>query len=282
MSFLGVAPEMLRSAAGDLDGIRSALNAANAAAAPSTTANAAPAMDQVSAAITAVLGSYAQEYQSFGAQVAEFHAQFVSALNTGASQYLSTEAANAEQELLNAVNAPAQALLGLSLTGTGASGADAGAGSAVVSGGGLSIPPGGTGETQPVSIPLLNTDTPLGPVGLTVTGTVQLTAGTIPLASGTLRVASEVSLGVDAIGPLLTTATALQNSGTAISNALYSGQSVAPVNALLHTPANAVKGFHYGQQETPTGGTSTVFPLSGTEVGGLVPVLQDEGVLPRF
>jgi hypothetical protein len=37
--------------------------------------------------------------------VADFHAQFVGASNSSASQYLSTEAANAEQSLLNAVKA---------------------------------------------------------------------------------------------------------------------------------------------------------------------------------
>ncbi len=112
MSFVNVAPEVVASSAGDLDGIRSALSAANAAAAPSTTGVAPPAMDQVSAAIAAVLGTHALEYQTVSAQVADFHAQFVGALNSSVSQYLSTEAANAEQSLLNAVNSPAQALLG--------------------------------------------------------------------------------------------------------------------------------------------------------------------------
>ena len=154
MSFVNVAPEMVASAAGDLDGIRSALGAANAAAAPSTTGIAPPAMDQVSAAITAVLGTHALEYQTVSAQVADFHAQFVGALNSSASQYLSTEAANAEQSLLNAVNSPAQALLGHPLTGTGATTGTAGLGGtgspAVVAGG---VPAAGTGETEPVELP---------------------------------------------------------------------------------------------------------------------------------
>jgi len=124
-----VAPEMVTSAAGDLDGIRSALSAANAAAAPPTTGVAAPGTDQVSAAITAVLGIHAQEYQAVSAQVAEFHDQFVGALNAGAGQYLTTEAANVEQYLLDAVNAPAKALLGHELTGFEADGADGGTGS---------------------------------------------------------------------------------------------------------------------------------------------------------
>ncbi len=152
--------------------------------------------------------------------MADFHAQFVGALNSSASQYLSTEAANAEQSLLNAVNSPAQALLGHSLmgTGTGTAGAVGGTGSpAVVAGG---VPAAGTGETEPVSFPVLNTDNPLGPVKLTLTGTAGLATGAVSLTSGSLVVPSEVSLGADAIGPYLTTATALQSSSAAISNAL--------------------------------------------------------------
>ncbi len=205
-------------------------------------------MDQVSAAITAVLGTHALEYQTVSAQVADFHAQFVGALNSGASQYLNTEAANAEQSLLNAVNSPAQALLGHSLmgTGTGIAGTVGGTGSpAVVAGG---VPAAGTGETEPVSFP--NTDNPLGPVKLTLTGTVGLATGAVSLTSGSLVVPSEVSLGVDAIGPYLTSATALQSSSAAISNALSSGRPVAAVNAPPHTPSNAVKAFLAGQETT--------------------------------
>ena len=84
MSFVNVTPEVVASSAGDLDGIRSVLSAANTAAAPSTTGVAPPAMDQVSVAIAAVLGTHALEYQTVSAQVADFHAQFVGALNSQA------------------------------------------------------------------------------------------------------------------------------------------------------------------------------------------------------
>ena len=204
MSFVNVAPEMVASAAGDLDGIRSLLSAANAAAAPSTTGIAPPAMDQVSAAIAAVLGTHALEYQTVSAQVADLHAQFVGALNSGASQYLSTEAGNAEQSLLNAVNSPAQALLGHPLTGTGAetatgtAGALGGTGSPVLAVGG--VPATGTGETESVGAPVLNTNTPFGSVKL-LTGTVGLATGAVSLTSGSLVVPLGGSLGVDAVSP---------------------------------------------------------------------------------
>jgi hypothetical protein len=54
-----------------------------------------------------------------GAEAAAFHDQFVQALNAGAGSYASAEAANAsplqtvQQDALNLVNAPAQALLGV-------------------------------------------------------------------------------------------------------------------------------------------------------------------------
>jgi hypothetical protein len=207
-------------------------------------------MDQVSAAIAAVLGTHALEYQTVSAQVADFHAQFVGALNSGASQYLSTEAANAEQSLLNAVNSPAQGLLGHSAmgTGTGTSGAVGGTGSPAVAAGG--VPAVGTGETEPVSFPVLNTDSPLAPVKLTFAGTAGLATGAVSVTSGSLVVPSGASLGAEAIGPYLTTASALQGSSTAVGNVLSGGRAVAAVNPLVHTPGNAVKTFVSGQETT--------------------------------
>jgi hypothetical protein len=275
VSFVNVAAETVASSAGDLDGIRSALSAANAAAAPPTTGIAPPAMDQVSAAITAVLGTHALEYQTVSAEVADFHAQFVGALNSGASQYLSTEAANAEQSLLNAVNSPAQALLGHSLMGTGTAGAVGGTGSpAVVAGG---VPVAGTGETEPLSFPVLNTGNPLGPVKLAMAGTVGLATGALSLTSGALVVSSDALLGVDAISPYLATATALQSSSAAIGNALSSGRAVAAVSALTHTPGNAVKAFPDGQETTSESLAMRTDSGVNVPVAGLLgPASEDE------
>jgi len=58
------------SAASDLAGIGSGLTAANAAAAPSTTAVVAAAGDEVSAAIASLFSTHAQAFQAFGAQAA--------------------------------------------------------------------------------------------------------------------------------------------------------------------------------------------------------------------
>ena len=275
MSFVNVAAETVASSAGDLDGIRSALSAANAAAAPPTTGIAPPAMDQVSAAITAVLGTHALEYQTVSAEVADFHAQFVGALNSGASQYLNSEAANAEQSLLNAVNSPAQALLGHSLMGTGTAGAVGGTGSPTVVASG--VPVAGTGDTEPLRFPVLNTENPLGPVKLALTGTVGLATGAVSLTSGALVVPSAMSLGVDAIGPYLATATALQSSSAPIGNALSSGRAVAAVSALTHTPGNAVKAFLDGQETTSESVAMRADSGVNVPVAGLLgPASEDE------
>jgi hypothetical protein len=59
--------------------------------------------------------------------------KFVSALNTGMSQYLETELANAQLGLMGAVNAPVQALLGhLPIRAAAASDARAAAAGAAV------------------------------------------------------------------------------------------------------------------------------------------------------
>jgi hypothetical protein len=95
MSFVSVTPDVVSQAAGELDSIGSTLSAANAAAAASTTGIVAPGADAVSAAVAALLGSHAEEYQAVGAQAADFHSQFVSLLNAGTGSYVSTELANA-------------------------------------------------------------------------------------------------------------------------------------------------------------------------------------------
>ena len=119
MSLLSVAPDIVSAASGNLENLGSALRNASAAAASQTTAVAAPAADEVSAAISTLLGTHAQEFQTLNAQAAAFHDEFVSRLSGGAAQYVSAELTNAQQTLASTVNAPAQALIG---TGQGTAG----------------------------------------------------------------------------------------------------------------------------------------------------------------
>ncbi|MEK1275554.1 PE family protein [Mycobacterium ulcerans] len=106
--------------------------------------------DEVSALIAGLFDAHAQAYQALSAQALVFHDQFVQMLNAGAGSYAAAEAANASplqvvqnlgQNVLAAVNAPTQAVLGRPLIGDGANGwpntgGDGGAGGLLYGNGG--------------------------------------------------------------------------------------------------------------------------------------------------
>ena len=94
MSFVGVVPDIVAQAAGELESLGSTLSAANAAAAP-TTEVVALGLDEVSAAITALFNQQGLSYQALSAQAATFHSQFANLLNAGTVSYISTEISNA-------------------------------------------------------------------------------------------------------------------------------------------------------------------------------------------
>ncbi|WP_415823757.1 PE family protein, partial [Mycobacterium basiliense] len=129
MSYVMAAPETLAVAAADVAGIGSSVGAANVAAVGSTTGVVAAAGDEVSEAIAALFSGYGQAYQALSARAAAFHDQFVRALNGAGGAYTASEAANAsplqtvEREVLAAINAPTNALLGRPLIGDGTNGA---------------------------------------------------------------------------------------------------------------------------------------------------------------
>lgn len=92
MSFVLVGPDMLETAAADVARIGSAVTNGNVAAVIATTEVAAAAADEVSAAIAALFGVHAQEYQAVAAQAAAYHAQFVRTLGAAAASYAGAEA----------------------------------------------------------------------------------------------------------------------------------------------------------------------------------------------
>ncbi|MHA7652244.1 PE family protein [Mycobacterium sp. ML4] len=102
MSQLNVVPDVLKAASGRLQSVGAGLRTANVAAAAQTTAILAPAADEISVAITTLLGNHAQQFQTLSAQTAAYHDNFVSLLNSGAAQYLGCEVANAQQTMANA------------------------------------------------------------------------------------------------------------------------------------------------------------------------------------
>ncbi|WP_152175681.1 PE family protein, partial [Mycobacterium tuberculosis] len=154
MSLVIVTPETVAAAASDVARIGSSIGAANAAAAGSTTSVLAAGADEVSAAIATLFGSHAREYQAISTQVAAFHDRFAQTLSAAVGSYVSAEATNAaplatlEHNVLNALNAPTQALLGRPLIGDGAAGAP-GTGQAGGAGGILWGNGGAGGSTDP-------------------------------------------------------------------------------------------------------------------------------------
>jgi PE family len=119
MSFLVAAPQVVADAASELAGLGSTISTATAAAAAPTTGLVPAAADDVSAEIAALFSAHGQGYQRLSAQAAAFHERFVQSLTASANTYAAAEA-NAAQALLNAVNAPARAVLGHPLIGGGA------------------------------------------------------------------------------------------------------------------------------------------------------------------
>jgi len=112
VSLLVVTPEVLTSAAADLDGIDSALNAAYRAASVPTTGLAAAAADEVSAAVAALFNGYGKEYQALSARAGAVGQRFMRALSSAAGCYATAEAGNAsilrqvQNDVLAAANAP--------------------------------------------------------------------------------------------------------------------------------------------------------------------------------
>jgi len=113
MTSLLTQPQLITTAAGDVEEIRSAIGAAKAAAAGPTTGLVAAAQDEVSAATAKLFGAYAQEYQSVLARAGVFHEEFAAALGSAGNAYAAAEAANA-----SAISGAAPAVVQPPLQGT--------------------------------------------------------------------------------------------------------------------------------------------------------------------
>lgn len=107
-------PDIVATAAAEVAQIRSAIGAANAATAASTTGVIAAAHDEVSELIASLFRAYGQECQAVMTQAGAFHDAFAQALATAASSYAQAEAANAAavSEALATISAPVRVLLG--------------------------------------------------------------------------------------------------------------------------------------------------------------------------
>ena len=286
MSFVIAAPEMVQAAAENLAGLRSTLSEASAAAAGPTTGVVAAAGDEVSAGIAALFGSYGQRYQVLSAQAQAFHGQFVNLLNAGAGAYLSAEAANAEQALASAVNAPVQGLLG----GGAASAAAAATGTVAAAGGSIVDPYASlvtntvanlqsigntwtnvtaaallqaiTTHTNPqLILTALQTGNPLpiwnatrqlalGSANLVqnLTVPVSLSITSLNPPSLAVGVALPELLAFDALGAPVNAGLAASLSGAAFLDAVGTGNPLAAFTAFVDAPANIANAFLNGEQ----------------------------------
>jgi PE-PPE domain-containing protein/PE family protein len=120
VSYVLATPDLLSSAAEDLAGIGSAVTAANAAAATSTTSLLAAGADEVSACIAGLFGAHGLEFQAVTAQAARLHERFALTLAASANTYLTTEIANAEQSLQAGIAPIPAAAAGTRITVPGA------------------------------------------------------------------------------------------------------------------------------------------------------------------
>jgi hypothetical protein len=95
MSFVSIVPEILSTAADNLQSVGLRLQAQNTAAVAPTTGLIPPASDEVSALTTMQFTAHAHAYQAVSAHAAAIHQMFVTMLAAGADSYATTEAANA-------------------------------------------------------------------------------------------------------------------------------------------------------------------------------------------
>jgi PE-PPE domain/PE family len=95
MTYVITEPQLIGSVAADIEGIGSAISAANAAAASPISAMLPAAGDEVSELIANLFAAYGQEYRAVLTQATVFQSQFSQALVAAASAYAAAEAANA-------------------------------------------------------------------------------------------------------------------------------------------------------------------------------------------
>ncbi|KAA1250788.1 PE family protein [Mycobacterium simiae] len=160
MSYVAATPEALLAAATNVAGIGSTISEANAAAAVPTTGILAPAADGVSAQVAALFSTHGEVYQRLSTQFATFHDQFAHTLSAGANSYAATEA-SAAQNLVNALNTPAEKLLGQPLIGQSglvsnavgqAQSIFAGSATATAGTSPLALPPTGSAAAAPAAV----------------------------------------------------------------------------------------------------------------------------------
>lgn len=109
MSFLTTQTEEMLAAQQLLSGINTNLAAQNAGAASATTVIAPAAADPVSAQQAAIFSAYGTEYQTVAAQAQALLEEYSQTLGISSNAYGDTEAVNASQATMQALDAPVSA-----------------------------------------------------------------------------------------------------------------------------------------------------------------------------
>lgn len=109
MSFLTTQTEEMLAAQQLLSGINTNLAAQNAGAASATTVLAPAAADPVSAQQAAIFSAYGTQYQTVAAQAQALLEQYSQTLGISSNAYGDTEAVNASQATMQALDAPVSA-----------------------------------------------------------------------------------------------------------------------------------------------------------------------------
>lgn len=281
MSSLTALPELMQGAAQDLAGIGSSLAEATATVSGPTTGIAAAAADDVSVALASLFGNFGRQFQAVSAQAHAFHTQFASLMNSTATAYAGSEAANAEAVGLGRTLDNASTLFGASRASlnTFAGGASTALGqlatnpagfvgdlqtavqSAVLVGANNDVVQavlphtlgGVTSATNPSAIPPDPTVVPVNDAhGEVYSGLVG--DGYIPtgpdglLLSAVLNFASSPvsGLAIGAVGPVVSPAVSLWNSAGSVFADVTGGNLTGALTHVLSAPVNAVDAFFNG------------------------------------
>lgn len=308
MSFLVFEPDAVAATRADLGNEGAAVEQACASAALRTTTIAAPAADEISAAITGFMASHAREFQSAAAAASSFRSAFAGLLAVGSARYQAAE---------QGFNVSLGGLGSAVLNGSGNS--LNGSLNTVFGSQGFSMSMTGTalgGGNGPFGAHL-TTFGPFGDALLTLNGTFSNGGNIATFTGGTLQVPGWLPILSAVAGPYVTGGNSLVNSLHAFHAATSGGDYLQAGAVMATTPPAFLQAVLFGQQTVPLvmrgspwvlnmpfGGvfaplqpaTLTILPqtygvmpygyqingstitLQGTGFGGLVPELIEYGV----
>lgn len=242
MSFLVFSADTVAATGANLGNAGAALEQAFASAALRTTTIAAPAADEISAAITGLMGSHAREVQSAAAAASSFRSAFVNLLEAGSAHYQA-----AEQGFNLSLGGFGSAVLNIgdnSLNGT------------------LNTVFGSQGFTMSMTGTTLGAGngpfgahlSAFGPFGnalLNLNGTLSHGGNIATFTGGTLQVPGWLPILSAVAGPYVTGGNSLVSSLHSFHAALSGGDYLQAGAVMVTTPPAFLQAVLFGQQSVP-------------------------------